>query len=69
MTILDLLKKEIAHISYRLNYLSSSEADGLENEKFKFDVSFIDTVNSKFGDISTNISLVLAKRQGKLQKK
>lgn len=68
MTILDLIKKELAHIAYTLNFLSASEADGEENEKFKFDVSFIDESNSRFGDVSVNISLILAKKLSKTPK-
>lgn len=68
MTILDLLKKELAHIAYTLNFLSANEADGGEEEKFKFDVSFIDESNSRFGDVSVNISLILARKIGKTPK-
>ena len=65
MTILQNLKNELAHITYKLNYLTANETDGEENERFKFDVSFIDNVNNKFGDIATNIALILAKKISK----
>lgn len=68
MTILQNLKNELAHITYKLNYLTANETDGEENERFKFDVSFIDNVNNKFGDISTNIALTLAKKINKSPK-
>ncbi|MDQ1282053.1 MAG: Arginine--tRNA ligase, partial [Patescibacteria group bacterium] len=68
MTILDLLKKELAGVAYKLNFLSASEADGGDDEKFKFDVSFIDESNSRFGDVSVNISLILARKTGKTPK-
>ncbi len=68
MTLLENLKNELSHIAYRISYLTSEEADGEETEKFKFDVSFIDEVNSKFGDVATNIALTLAKKVGKSPK-
>jgi len=68
MTILDLIKKELADIAHALNFLSTSEANGEEGEKFKFDVSFIDESNSHFGDVSVNMSLILAKKLNKTPK-
>ncbi len=68
MTLLENLKNELSYIAYRLSYLTSEETDGEEVEKFKFDVSFIDEVNSKFGDVATNIALTLAKKVGKTPK-
>lgn len=68
MTILDLIKKELADIAHALNFLSTSEANGEEDEKFKFDVSFIDESNSHFGDVSVNMSLILAKKLNKTPK-
>ncbi len=63
MTTLDLLKKEILNIALELQYVSKSEI-----EDFKFDVSFIDESNSHFGDVSVNISLILAKKLGRTSK-
>lgn len=63
MITLDLLKKEILNIALELQYISKSEI-----EDFKFDVSFIDESNSRFGDVSVNISLILAKQLGKTPK-
>ncbi len=68
MTILEKLKNEISHIAYRLSYLTASETDGEMEERFKFDVSFIDKVNNKYGDVTTNIPLILAKKNGKSPK-
>ena len=63
MTILDLIKKEILDITLELQYISKAEI-----EDFKFDVSFIDESNSRFGDVSVNISLILAKKLAKTPK-
>lgn len=63
MTILDLLKKDILNIAFELKYISDSEM-----KDFKFDVSFIDEANKKFGDISTNLALILAKTNNKSPK-
>ena len=63
MTILDLIKKEILNIALELQYISKAEI-----EDFKFDVSFIDESNSRFGDVSVNISLILARKLSKTPK-
>ena len=63
MTILDLLKKDILNIAFEFKYISDSEM-----KDFKFDVSFIDEANKKFGDISTNLALILAKKNNKSPK-
>ncbi|MEI6352746.1 MAG: arginine--tRNA ligase [Candidatus Nomurabacteria bacterium] len=65
MTLLEQIKKEIANICCSLNYISSSELEGEGFEQFKFDVSFIDEVNNKFGDVSVNVALILVKKTGK----
>lgn len=63
MTILDLLKKEILNIALELQYISKAEI-----KDFKFDVSFIDESNSRFGDVSVNISLILTRKIDKTPK-
>lgn len=56
MTILERVRGEIIEVLRDLNYIN--------NEDIKFDVSFIPEANSKFGDVSTNVSLILAKQIG-----
>lgn len=68
MTILEKLKNEILHIAYRLSYLTASETDGEVEERFKFNISFIDEVNNKYGDVATNIALTLSKEISKSPK-
>ncbi len=53
MTLLETIKKEL------INTISDLR-DG-DSETLKFDVSFIDDVNNKYGDISTNLAMILAK--------
>lgn len=67
MILLENLKNEIVNIAYKLSYLDS-KVEGVSEEKFKFDVSFIDEINNKYGDISTNIALTLAKKINKSPK-
>ena len=65
MTILEILKNELFNIARDLDYLKE---DSIGAEDIKFDVSFIDSTNSKFGDVATNIALTLAKKVGKYPK-
>lgn len=65
MTILEILKNELFNIARDLDYLKE---DSIGAEDIKFDVSFIDSTNSKFGDVATNIALTLAKKVGKSPK-
>jgi arginyl-tRNA synthetase len=60
MTILETIKKEISEICVDLGFVN--EAEILD---FKFDVSFIDESNSRFGDVAINVSLILTKKTGK----
>ena len=57
MTILESIKAELENIIL--------DKYSIKKEDVKFDVSFIDEVNSKFGDVSTNVALILAKQIGK----
>ncbi len=54
MTLLEIIKKELEKTIINLEYISW---DG----EVRFDVSFIDEANAKFGDISTNLAMVLSK--------
>lgn len=54
MTLLEIIKKELEKTIINLDYLSW---DG----EVRFDVSFIDETNAKFGDVATNLALVLSK--------
>lgn len=58
MTILETLKTKILNIVKSLNYPENGE-------DFEFNISYIDQVNNKYGDIATNIVLILAKKLGK----
>ncbi|MEN9338349.1 MAG: Arginyl tRNA synthetase terminal domain, partial [Candidatus Parcubacteria bacterium] len=56
MTILESVKVDILKIMKELN---------LNEEGLDFNVSFIEEASSKFGDIFTNVSLILAKKANK----
>ena len=60
------IKNELFNIARDLDYLKE---DSIGAEDIKFDVSFIDSTNSKFGDVATNIALTLAKKVGKVSKR
>jgi arginyl-tRNA synthetase len=57
MTILESIKAELESIIL--------DKYSIKKEDVKFDVTFIDEINSKFGDVSTNVALILAKQIGK----
>lgn len=57
MTILESIKAELENIIL--------DKYSIKKEDAKFDVTFIDEINSKFGDVSTNVALILAKQIGK----
>ena len=54
MTLLEIIKKELEKTIINLGYISW---DG----EVKFDVSFIDEINAKFGDITTNLAMILSR--------
>ena len=55
MTLLENIKKELEKTIINLDLLK-------EGETLNFDVSFIEEINSKFGDISTNLGMILSKK-------
>lgn len=58
MTLLETFKKYLENSINNLNLLK-------EKEMIDFDVSFIDDNNSKYGDISTNLALILSRETDK----
>lgn len=61
MTILETLKTKILNIVKSLNYPENGE-------DFEFNISYIDQVNNKYGDVATNIALTLSKEISKSPK-
>ena len=57
MTILDILKKDLFEIIKDLGYVSN-----VVEKDFDFSVSFIDETNRQYGDISTNLPIILSKK-------
>ncbi|MEA4910837.1 Arginine--tRNA ligase [bioreactor metagenome] len=57
MTLLENIKKELEKTIISLVLIK-------EGDLLNFDVSFIEEVNSKFGDVSTNLAMILSKESG-----
>ncbi len=55
MTLLETIKKELEKSIKTTGFLE-------ENSSLDFDVSFIDENNAKYGDISTNLAIILSKK-------
>ena len=55
MTLLETIKKELEKSIKTTGFLE-------ENSSLDFDVSFIDENNAKYGDISTNLAMILSKK-------